>query len=291
MTLTPSVPYSDSTPRRTSRPPDGDDSRQPGPSPGPRDLIRIDHLRKVFGDGTPNELLALDDVSCSIQEGDFVSIVGPSGCGKSTLLRILAGLLDYSDGSVTLDGAPVQGTRRDIGVVFQNPVLLPWRTILDNVLLPAEVLGLDMNAARVRARGLLAMVRLEGFENRLPSQLSGGMQQRASIARALLHDPRILLMDEPFGALDAMTREQMNLELQRIWTESRKTIVLITHSIPEAVFLGDVVLVMTARPGALRRVVPIDLPRPRTMALTATPEFGERAQEIRAFFNHAGSFD
>ena len=220
-----------------------------------------------------------------------MSVVGPSGCGKSTLLRILAGLLDYSEGSVTLDGAPVRGTRRDIGVVFQNPILLPWRTILDNVLLPAEVLGLDMSAARIRARELLAMVRLEGFEGRLPSQFSGGMQQRASIARALLHDPKILLMDEPFGALDAMTREQMNLELQRIWTESGKTIVLITHSIPEAVFLGDVVFVMTARPGKLRRVVPIDLPRPRTMELTATPEFGGKAQEIRAFFNHAGSFD
>ncbi len=256
-----------------------------------QDVIRINRLRKVFAPGTAGELVALDDINCAIREGDFVSIVGPSGCGKSTLLRILAGLLDYSDGAVTMDDQPVQGTRRDVGVVFQSSILLPWRTVLDNVMLPAEVLGLDIAAARRRARDLLAMVRLDGFENRLPGELSGGMQQRASIARALLHDPRILLMDEPFGALDAMTREQMNMELQRIWAESRKTIVLITHSIPEAVFLGDVVLVMTARPGTLERIIPVDLPRPRTMASMSTPEFGARTQEIRALFNHAGAFD
>lgn len=257
----------------------------------PKDVIRISRLRKTFGRGTASELVALNDINCSIREGDFVSIVGPSGCGKSTLLRILAGLLDYSDGSVTMDDQPVRGTRRDVGVVFQSSILLPWRTILDNVMLPAEVLGLDITAARHRARELLAMVRLEGFEDRLPCELSGGMQQRASIARALLHDPRILLMDEPFGALDAMTREQMNMELQGIWAESRKTVILITHSIPEAVFLGDVVLVMTARPGRLERVIAVDLPRPRTMASMSAPEFGARTQEIRTLFNHAGSFD
>jgi NitT/TauT family transport system ATP-binding protein len=270
------------------------DAGQQAPS---REFIRVSRLNKVFGAGTAGQLIALKDINCSIREGDFVSIVGPSGCGKSTLLRILAGLLDYSDGSVTMDGQPVRGTRRDVGVVFQSSILLPWRTVLDNVMLPAEVLGLDIKAARHRAHQLLAMVRLEGFEHRLPSELSGGMQQRASIARALLHDPRILLMDEPFGALDAMTREQMNIELQRIWAESRKTIVLITHSIPEAVFLGDVVLVMTARPGTLERIIPIDLPRPRH--LMSTPEFGaktqektqEKIQEIRALFNHAGAFD
>jgi NitT/TauT family transport system ATP-binding protein len=256
-----------------------------------REFIRISRLRKIFGPGTPDELIALKDINCSIREGDFVSIVGPSGCGKSTLLRILAGLLDYSEGSVTMDDLPVHGTRRDVGVVFQNSILLPWRTVLENVMLPAEVLGLDPKSARQRARELLAMVRLEGFENRLPGELSGGMQQRASIARALLHDPRILLMDEPFGALDAMTREQMNMELQRIWAESRKTIVLITHSIPEAVFLGDVVFVMTARPGTLERIIQVDLPRPRTMGSMSTPEFGARTQEIRSFFNHPGSFD
>ena len=256
-----------------------------------REFIRISRLRKIFGPGTASELIALKDITCSIREGNFVSIVGPSGCGKSTLLRILAGLLDYSEGSVTMDDQPVRGTRRDVGVVFQNSILLPWRTVLDNVMLPAEVLGLDIKAARHRARELLAMVRLEGFENRLPGELSGGMQQRASIARALLHDPRILLMDEPFGALDAMTREQMNMELQRIWAESRKTIVLITHSIPEAVFLGDVVFVMTARPGTLERVIPVDLPRPRNMTTMSAAAFGAKTQEIRALFNHAGAFD
>src|SRR5262249_42665044 len=159
---------------------------------------------------------------CSIEEGSFVTVVGPSGCGKSTLLRILAGLLEHSVGRVMLDGHPINGTRRDVGVVFQSSILLPWRTILDNVMLPAEVLDLPRKQARERAMQLLHMVRLEGFEHKLPRQLSGGMQQRASIARALLHDPKILLMDEPFGALDAMTRERMNLELQRIWMESGK---------------------------------------------------------------------
>jgi NitT/TauT family transport system ATP-binding protein len=250
------------------------------------DYIRIQGLSKSFGD-----VLALREIDCSIAQGSFVSVVGPSGCGKSTLLRIVAGLLDYSDGRVLLDGEPVGGTRRDIGFVFQNSILLPWRTILQNVMLPAEVLGLDMKAARERAMHLLHMVRLDGFEDKLPRQLSGGMQQRASIARALLHDPKILLMDEPFGALDALTRERMNLELQRIWAESGKTVILITHSIPEAIFLGDTVLVMTPRPGAIERVIRVDLPRPRTMHAMSDPAFGRIADEIRELFSHTGSFD
>jgi NitT/TauT family transport system ATP-binding protein len=254
---------------------------------GAADFISIRGLSKTFGEGTPGEVPALRNVSCSIGDGDFVSVLGPSGCGKSTLLRILAGLLDYSSGSVSMDGHPIRGTRRDIGVVFQSSILLPWRTVIDNVMLPAEVLGLDRKAARRRAGELLAMVGLKGFEDKLPAQLSGGMQQRASIARALLHDPRILLMDEPFGALDAMTREQMNLELQRIWSESGKTVVLVTHSIPEAVFLGNMVFVMTPRPGRLERIVPVDLPRPRSMSSMADPEFVARTQEIRALFNGA----
>jgi NitT/TauT family transport system ATP-binding protein len=253
--------------------------------------IRIHKLSKTFGDVDHGGVLALRDINCSIAKGSFVSVVGPSGCGKSTLLRILAGLLDYSEGSVVLDGQPIHGTRRDVGVVFQSSILLPWRTILENVMLPAEVLGLDMKAAKKRAMDLLSMVRLEGFENKLPRQLSGGMQQRASIARALLHDPKILLMDEPFGALDAMTREQMNLELQRIWRESGKTVILITHSIPEAIFLGDVVFVMTARPGSLDRIIPVDLPRPRTMDVMGSPGFIAVAHQIRELFNHTGSFD
>ncbi|WP_222622633.1 ABC transporter ATP-binding protein [Ramlibacter albus] len=248
--------------------------------------MTIRGLSKTFGD-----VVALKGIDCTIERGSFVSIVGPSGCGKSTLLRILAGLLDASHGSVTLDGQPVNGTRRDVGFVFQSSILLPWRTILQNVMLPAEVLGLDLKAARERAMQLLHMVRLDGFEDKLPRQLSGGMQQRASIARALLHDPKILLMDEPFGALDALTRERMNLELQRIWSESGKTVILITHSIPEAIFLGDKVLVMTPRPGTIERELRVDLPRPRTMHSMAEPEFGRIADEIRDLFSHTGSFD
>jgi NitT/TauT family transport system ATP-binding protein len=254
------------------------------------DYIRIARLSKAFG-GSGDGVLALKDIDCTIEQGSFVTVVGPSGCGKSTLLRILAGLLDYEVGTVVLDGQPIRGTRRDVGVVFQSSILLPWRSILENVMLPAEVLGLDMRKARERAMQLLHMVRLDGFEHKLPRQLSGGMQQRASIARALLHDPKILLMDEPFGALDAMTRERMNLELQRIWMESGKTVVLITHSIPEAVFLGDTVLVMSPRPGTLERVIRIDLPRPRTMAAMAHPAFASAAAVIREHFSHAASFD
>jgi NitT/TauT family transport system ATP-binding protein len=253
--------------------------------------ISVKGLSKTFDLGSDGAVLALRDINCSIEEGSFVSVVGPSGCGKSTLLRIIAGLLDHSGGSVVLDGQPITGTRRDVGVVFQSSILLPWRTILDNVMLPAEVLGLDMKAARERALQLLHMVRLDGFEDKLPRQLSGGMQQRASIARALLHDPKILLMDEPFGALDAMTRERMNIELQRIWAESGKTVILITHSIPEAIFLGDVVFVMTPRPGSLARVIRPDLPRPRTMQMMSTPAFAAAADEIRELFEHTGSFD
>ena len=253
-------------------------------------FIRVQGLDKRFGRGA-DAVLALSGVDCSIDQGSFVSIVGPSGCGKSTLLRILAGLLDYEEGRVELDGQPIRGTRRDIGFVFQSSILLPWRSILDNVLLPAEVLGLDMARARERAMQLLHLVRLDGFEHKLPRQLSGGMQQRASIARALLHDPKILLMDEPFGALDAMTRERMNLELQRIWMESGKTVVLITHSIPEAIFLGDVVFVMSPRPGTMQRVIRVDLPRPRTMAAMGDPAFTGAADRIRELFAHAATFD
>jgi NitT/TauT family transport system ATP-binding protein len=255
------------------------------------EFIQLDRIWKVFGEKPDEQLVALKDISTSIKEGEFVTVVGPSGCGKSTLLRILAGLVPCTSGSVSIAGETVTGTRRDVGVVFQNSILLPWRTILENVLLPAEVLGLDLAQSRERAKQLLVMVGLSGFESRLPNELSGGMQQRASIARALLHDPKILLMDEPFGALDAMTREQMNLELQRIWLASKKTIVLVTHSIPEAVFLGDVVLVMTPRPGRLNRIIKVPLPRPRQMSDTAKPDFGAKAQEIRSLINHASSLD
>jgi NitT/TauT family transport system ATP-binding protein len=255
------------------------------------DYISIRGLSKTFRAEGAEGVTALRNINCSISQGSFVTVVGPSGCGKSTLLRIIAGLLDYSEGVVSLDDQAIHGTRRDIGVVFQSSILLPWRTVLQNVMLPAEILGLDLDDARARAMQLLHLVRLDGFENKMPLTLSGGMQQRASIARALLHDPKILLMDEPFGALDALTREQMNLELQRIWRESGKTIFLITHSIPEAVFLGDVVFVMTARPGTLDRIIDVNIPRPRSIDVMGSPEFGAVAQEIRRLFNQAHSFD
>jgi NitT/TauT family transport system ATP-binding protein len=228
---------------------------------------------------------ALAGISLEIHAGEFVTIVGQSGCGKTTLLKILAGLIPRSAGIVMLRGQPVDGPSRDIGIVFQDPVLLPWRTVLNNVLLPAQVLGLEARAARNRAVALLGLVGLEGFEDKYPHELSGGMRQRVAIARALVHDPSLLLMDEPFGALDAMTREFMNLELLRIWRESGKTIVFITHSIPEAVFLADRVLVMSARPGRVQQIVTVDLRRPRELDIMASDDFGVYAREIRHLFD------
>jgi NitT/TauT family transport system ATP-binding protein len=254
------------------------------------DYISVSNVSKSFGSST-GSVLALDRVSCSIEKGSFVSVVGPSGCGKTTLLRLVAGLMHATQGTVSMDGQAITGTRRDVGVVFQSSILLPWRTVLENVLLPAEILGLEMRAARQRAQDLLRLVKLEGFEDKMPRQLSGGMQQRASIARALLHDPKVLLMDEPFGALDAMTREQMNLELQRIWMESGKTVILITHSIPEAILLGDRVFVMTPRPGNLTRVIDVELPRPRSMTAMGSPEFVRVSEQVRGIFSHSGNFD
>jgi NitT/TauT family transport system ATP-binding protein len=254
-------------------------------------FIQIMGLTKTFSTMSGEKVLALDNVSVDIAEGSLVTVVGPSGCGKSTLLKMLAGLLSPSSGSITLAGSKVVGTRRDVGMVFQSAILLPWRTVLQNVMLPAEVLGMDEKAARLRAMELLETVGLGGFAAKYPAELSGGMQQRAAICRALLHDPKILLMDEPFGALDAMTREQMNLELQAIWQRSGKTVVLITHSIPEAVFLGDRVLVMTARPGRLARVVDVNIPRLRDLDVMATPEFGAAAKIIRELLHQKGGID
>jgi len=221
---------------------------------------------------------ALRGISFGVGRGEFVALVGPSGCGKSTLLRIVAGLRPPTGGTVVVDGRPVTRPMAEVGMVFQAPVLLKWRTVLDNVLLPAELAGLDPRRYRDRARDLLRLVGLADFEAKRPRELSGGMQQRASLCRALLLDPPLLLMDEPFGALDAMTRDEMNLELLRVWGqgsgEERKTIVFVTHSIPEAVFLADRVIVMTARPGRLGRVFDVPLPRPRTAASRARPDFG-----------------
>ncbi|HEY7678312.1 MAG TPA: ABC transporter ATP-binding protein [Candidatus Methylomirabilis sp.] len=251
----------------------------------------VRNLSKYYLAATGDVVRALHDITFDVSEGEFVTVVGPSGCGKTTLLMILGGLLSKTKGEVQLSGTPVNGPRRDIGIVFQSSVLLPWRTVLQNTLLTAEILALDPRSARARAMALLDLVGLHGFEDKYPKELSGGMQQRAAITRALLHDPAILLMDEPFGALDAMTREQMNLELQRIWRESGKTILLITHSIPEAVFLGDRVLVMTPRPGKLAETIQVGIPRPRSLDVMATPRFGEITHEIRALFQQKGAID
>jgi NitT/TauT family transport system ATP-binding protein len=246
------------------------------------DLIRLDGVGMTYPTAS-GMVEALRDVDLAVGRGELVAIVGPSGCGKSTLLRIIAGLRPPSRGRVEVDGRPVERPLRLVGMVFQAPVLLKWRTIESNVLLPAELSGLDPRAYRARAGELLSLVGLAEFAQKLPRELSGGMQQRASLCRALLLDPPLLLMDEPFGALDAMTRDEMNLELLRVWgegTRERKTIVFVTHSISEAVFLADRVIVMTPRPGRLGRVFEVPLPRPRTVASRAHPDFGSLALAI-----------
>jgi len=244
------------------------------------DYIRIEGLSKHFGDGSES-VLALQDIDCSIEQGSFVTIVGPSGCGKSTLLMIVAGLIAPSTGSVQVGGSAVQRPLTDVGIVFQDDLLFDWRTVLGNVMLQAEVRGMDRRSAEHKARRLLARAGLEGFEQRRPWELSGGMRQRVSICRALLHDASVLLMDEPFGALDALTREQMNLVLQDIWSEERRTAVLVTHSISEAVFLSDRVVVMAARPGRIVRSLTIDLPRPRAMDVRDTEAFARYQHLLR----------
>jgi NitT/TauT family transport system ATP-binding protein len=263
----------------------------PGSLPATQALIEIRDLEKVYRSRHEGVTRALERLSFHVDAGEFISIVGPSGCGKSTLLKILAGIVPRTDGEVLLRGSALDASGANVGLVFQSPVLLPWRTVLENTLLPATVLGLDVRKAEGRARELLKLVGLEGFEDSYPSELSGGMQQRCAITRGLLHDPPILLMDEPFGALDAMTRENMNLELQRIWMESAKTILLITHSISEAVFLADRVLVMSARPGRIVDEVRVPFGRPRNLDLSSTSEFGEFVMRIRRHFHASGNVD
>ncbi len=243
-------------------------------------FISLTDVRKVYRTRR-EEIEAIQNISIEVQAGELVSIVGPSGCGKSTLLKILAGLHPHDGGEVRIGSAAEPfDPSRDVGMVFQQPLLLKWRRILENVLLPAEILGLPMKQSRERARDLLAMVGLAGFETNYPYQLSGGMQQRAAIARALVHDPKLILMDEPFGALDALTREKMNLELMQIWRESRKTILFVTHGIQEAVFLGSHVAVMTARPARLAEYMTIDLPEKRDLAIKTQENFGEYTRRI-----------
>jgi NitT/TauT family transport system ATP-binding protein len=255
-----------------------------------REIIAIRHLSKIYG-GRAEGVTALSDIDCAIGEGEFMSIVGPSGCGKSTLLKILAGLMQASGGDALLNGTPIDGPRRDIGVVFQSPVLFPWRSVLGNVLLPVDVQKLGREKMTQSALDLLNLVGLTGFEHRYPWELSGGMQQRVALVRALIHDPALLLMDEPFGALDAMTREAMNAELQRIWLERRKTVVFITHSTSEAVFLADRVMVMTPRPGRIGDLFAVDLPRPRTLDMMTTEAFGAYVRRIRKALNAGGGLE
>ena len=252
--------------------------------------IRLAGVNKAYGIGDAS-LLALHDVNLDIRGGEFVAVVGPSGCGKSTMLRVVSGLIPPGSGEVWIGGSRVRGTRRDIGIVFQSPVLFPWRTVLENVLLPIDVQELHRRDNLAKARELLALVGLRDFETRYPAELSGGMQQRVGIARALVHDPSILLMDEPFGALDAMTREHMNVELQRLWQSRTKTVLFITHSISEAVFLADRVVVMTPRPGRIAEVIEITLPRSRSLDMMSTAPFGDYVRRIRNHFGALGVTD
>src|SRR5436305_6191635 len=227
------------------------------------------------------EFLAVSEATFDVEAGELVALVGPSGCGKTTLLKILAGLHPYDSGQVRIGSAAQPfDPSRDIGMVFQQPLLLKWRRIIDNVLLPAETLGLPMVASRARARDLLALVGLSGSEKSYPYELSGGMQQRAAIARALIHDPKLILMDEPFGALDALTREKMNLELLHIWEQARKTIVFVTHGITEAVFLGTRVVVLSAGPARMADNFRVELPHPRTLDMKTHEKFGEYTRRI-----------
>jgi NitT/TauT family transport system ATP-binding protein len=239
-------------------------------------IVRIAALKKAFG-----ELEAIRQLSFDVADGEFLSVLGPSGCGKSTLLMMIAGLIDPSAGEIRIKDAKVAGPRREVGVVFQSPVLLPWRTVLQNVLFPIELLKLPRRQYERRAIDLLRMAKIDEFSGLLPRQLSGGMRQRVAICRALVHDPSILLMDEPFSALDAITRDEMAVELQRIWQANRKTVIFVTHSIREAAFLSDRVLVMARRPATIIDELPIDLPRQRPIAVTEDEAFNRLVRHLR----------
>ena len=245
-------------------------------------MIRLDHVTKTYRTQRGELVRALEDITLHVRENEFVTVVGQSGCGKSTLLKLVAGLVTVSDGSIHVRDQLVHEPFPDVGIVFQHPVLLPWRTVFGNVMFSIEMLGLDAGPCRDRARTLLDLAGLGAFETKFPRELSGGMQQRVAICRALVHDPGLLLMDEPFGALDAMTREEMSFELLRIWDERRKTILFVTHSIPEAILLADRVVVMTPRPGRIAEVLEIELPRPRTVQLEFDERFKAYSQAIRA---------
>ena len=240
----------------------------------------VHHFSAVFAD-PGGSLHALQDLSFSVAPQEFVCVLGPSGCGKTTLLRALAGLLRPTGGEIEYQGHRLDGPQSGIGLVFQKANLMPWRNVLDNILLPLEILGTPRPAALEQVRQLVGLVGLQGFENSLPRQLSGGMAQRVALARALVQDPSLLLLDEPFGSLDALTRERMGAELLRIWQNRRKTVVMVTHSISEALLLADRVLVLTPRPGRLCLDLPVTLPRPRSEETRYLPEFSELSRQAR----------
>ncbi len=247
--------------------------------------IEVSGVRKHFADAG---VTAIEDISLSIAPGEFVSVLGPSGCGKSTLLRCVAGLETPTSGSIRVNGIEVSGPPEGLGMVFQRDALLDWRNVLDNLMLPVDFRRGDRAVARERAASLLALTGLQGFEASYPAQLSGGMRQRVAICRALVDDPVLLLMDEPFGALDALTRDQMNVELQRMWLTEHKTVVFVTHSITEAIFLGDRVVVFSPRPGRVADVLEVDLPRPRRLAVRSSDKFDGYATRIRTLFEGMG---
>jgi NitT/TauT family transport system ATP-binding protein len=247
-----------------------------------RAVVQTVAVTKVFGTGD-TAVAALEAIDLSIREGEFVSLIGPSGCGKSTLLRLIGDLTTPSEGEIRVNGKPARQARldRDYGMVFQAPVLMDWRTVARNIELPLEIMGFSREERSRRSADLLRLVELEGFEAKHPWQLSGGMQQRVAIARALAFDPKLLLMDEPFGALDEMTRERMNLELMKIWGRTGTTIVFVTHSIPEAIFLSTRVAVMSARPGRITRIVDVDLAQPRTVDTREDRRYFELVTDVR----------
>ena len=242
--------------------------------------IEVRELSVIFPNGNGG-LCALEEVSFTIEAQEFVCILGPSGSGKTSLLRVLAGLLPPTQGQVRIDGQPVEGPRRGIGFVFQKANLMPWRTVLENILLPLELAGMPRDPALACAQEMVELVGLQGFEQALPRDLSGGMAQRVAIGRALIQDPQVMLLDEPFGALDALTREHMADELLKIWQKRRKTVVMVTHSISEALFLADRVLVLSQRPGKINLDLVVELPRPRQDDLRYTAEFGQMARQLR----------
>jgi NitT/TauT family transport system ATP-binding protein len=249
-------------------------------TPAGTTIIDVDGLSKTYS-SRKGEVEALRNVSLSVEPGEFVSLVGPSGCGKSTLLHIVGGLIPYTEGTIRVVGAPARAGRREIGMMLQRSVLLPWRNILKNVLLPTETFGIDSAVADARAKHFLELVGLGGFEDKHPWELSGGMQQRASLARLLVCEPEILLMDEPFAALDEFTRERLNVELTGLQESLGRTVLYVTHNIAEAVFLSDRVVVMKPRPGEVIDIVDVDLPRPRTLELLGEPRLSEIALDIR----------